>query len=105
MDMTFDVYQLREKDGFTPKSEHLSNFECWSMIKAYCALHRQVTGVYKLEQTIEDTCVWDGNYLYNTEHQITNDDGRTRLWMTKNGILMLEVWYEDDRSNKLYRCD
>ena len=107
MDMMFDIFQISEenKDCFVPKKGHLSNFENWAMIKAYCQLHYQVKKIYESEHELQGKCVWNGNELYNTEHQITNDDGNSCLWLTENNILMLEVYYDDDRPNKLFRCD
>lgn len=110
MEMTFDIYQISEeyKKNFIPKKESLSNFEQWAMIKAYCQLYAQLGAWEVPAETLEETCVWDGNYLYNVEHQIDPDDEgnnpSSRLWLTENGILMLDV-YADGTPDKLYRCD
>jgi len=49
-----------------------------------------------------DCIVWNGNELYNTEYQATKDGGEVRLWMNTNDDLMMEVFYSDDRPNKLF---
>ena len=109
MEKKFDIYRIKEeyKDGFIPKKEHLSNIECWSLLQAYCQLYFQTKQRKATFQQVWDTCVWDGNELYNTEHQIT--DKRhcvTRLWLTENMILMLEECPDSIyERNTLYRCD
>lgn len=128
MEMKFDIYRVKEeyKENFIPKKGRLSNFEQWAMIKAYCSLCKQF-GAGFFERDIEETCVWDGNYLYNADrYQIAQESelidlddpnvlernpfenkkvGKSRLWLTENNILMLEVYFDDDRPNKLYCCD
>lgn len=107
MDMKFDIYQVKEefKECFVPKKGHLTPFEKWAMIKAYCSLYDLLGPNCVSDRKLQDTCVWNGNDLYNVEHQISKDGGSSRLWLTGNGILMLEVYYDDGRPDKLYRCD
>lgn len=107
MEMTFDIYQIEEenKAAFTPKQGNLSSFEHWAMIKAYCSLYDLLGPWAVSDRKIEETCVWDGNKLYNVSYQISEDSGSSCLWMTDNGILMLEIYYDDERPNKLFRCD
>lgn len=105
--MTFDLFEISKeyKENFIPKQGHLSNFEQWAMIKAYCALYDQFGPDCVLTYKLQETCVWNGNYLYNVMHQISKDGGSSRLWLTESGILMLEIYYDDERPNKLFRCD
>lgn len=114
--------EFREK--FIPKDPHtLSSFESWAMVKAYAALFKEVYGEDRCPplSKIEDNCVWDGVYLYNVEYQIVLEEllidlddpnlldknpfssARSRLWLTKKGVLMLEV-YSDNHPSRLYRC-
>lgn len=107
MEMTFNIHPIKEayKKNFIPKKEYLSNFESWGLIKAYCELY-DLYGPYCVSDSkLQETCVWNGNDLYNVSYQITKDDGDSRLWLTENNILMLEVYYKDERPSKLYRCD
>lgn len=107
MEMTFNIHPIKEayKKNFIPKKGYLSNFEGWGLIKAYCELY-DLYGPYCVSDSkLQETCVWGGNNLYNVSYQITKDDGDSRLWLTENNILMLEVYYKDERPSKLYRCD
>lgn len=104
MDMELNLYQVPEegKEFYHPKGGRRTLFECWAMREMYCQLYNLRSGF--LEQPhkcINECMVWNGNELYNTEFQITSDDGTTRLWMNTNDELMLEVCY-DDRPNKFY---
>lgn len=109
MDMKFDIYQVKEefKECFVPKKGHLSNFEQWAMIKAYCELYDLLGPNCVSDHKLQSVCVWNGNELYNTTYQATKEpDCITRLWLTENGILMLEICYDDmNKPNKLYRCN
>lgn len=107
MNMNFEVHEIPMEShvNFKPLSERLSSFEQWGMIKAYCHLYNQVND-YVSERKIKDTCVWNGNELYNVNFQITNDKAVTRMWLTQTRILMLEICYDDfDKKNRLFRCD
>lgn len=109
MEMKFDIYQISEenKENFVPKKGHLSNFEQWAMIKAYCELYDLLGPDCVSDFKLQGTCVWDDKYLYNVFYQATKEpDCITRLWLTESEILMLEICYNDmDKPNKLYRCD
>ena len=108
MDMTFEVHEIpiESHEVFVPLSERLSSFEQWSLLKAYCQLYNQVNLGYVSERKIVDTCVWNGNELYNVEYQLTNEAAITRLWLTKSRILMLEICFDDlDKKHRLFRCD
>ena len=108
---TFDIVKIgrQHKDCFVPMKGHLSSFQNFGMYMAYPTLFKQCLPCYVDDDTIQNLCVWDGIYMYNTDFQILPDgceDGKSRLWLTNNGILMLEVYYEDDeRPNDLFRCD
>lgn len=108
MEMTFEVHEIPMEShvNFKPLSERLSSFEQWGMIKAYCQLYNQVNLGYVSERKIVDTCVWNGNELYNVNFQLTNEKAITRLWLTQTRILMLEIFYDDlDKKSRLFRCD
>lgn len=111
MKTTFDIVKIGEqhKDCFVPMKGHLSNFQNFGMYKAYPTLFKQCWPTDKDDDDISDCCVWDGIYMYNTEYQILPEgceEGSSRLWLTDNGILMLEVYYESmERPNDLFRCD
>ena len=108
---TFDIYRITEehKENFIPMKGHLSSFQNFGMYMAYPTLFKQCHPSMVNDETIADCCVWDGIYMYNIEYQILPEGcegGSSRLWLTDNGILMLEVYYEDlDRPNDLFRCD
>lgn len=111
MKTTFDIVKISEqhKDCFVPMKGHLSNFQNFGMYKAYPTLFKQCWPTDEGDDDISDCCVWDGIYMYNTEYQILPEGcegGSSRLWLTDNGILMLEVYYESmERPNDLFRCD
>ena len=108
--MTFDIVKIGEqhKDCFVPMKGHLSNFQNFGMYMAYPTLFKQCWPTCMDNDEISDYCVWDGVYMYNTEYQILPEGcegDSSRLWLTENGILMLEVYYDGNRPNDLFRCD
>lgn len=109
--MTFDIVKIGEqhKNCFVPMKGYLSAFQNFGMYMAYTTLLKQCFPYSVDDDIIQDLCVWDGVYMYNIDYQILPDgcgEGKSRLWLTENGILMLEVYYEDyERPNDLFRCD
>ena len=102
--MELKLYRISEegKECYNPKKGIRTIFECWAMRVAYCQLYNLYSGFGLLpHQTINDCIVWNGNELYNTEYQITQGRGVTRLWMNTNDDLMLEVCH-DDKPNELF---
>lgn len=79
MRMTFGLLRVEEenKKNFIPKKGHLSSFEQWAMVQAYCQLYWQVMPKLVSDKQIYDTGVWNGNELYNVEYQISRS--RTAL--------------------------
>lgn len=106
--LSFNGVLEEDKVNFVPKKGRLTMFEQWSMLMAYACLAHDSRGdtSYKMDDVLQ-TCVWDGNYLHNTEWQIHAEDGeQSRLWLSENGVLMLEVYSDDiNRQSKLYWCD
>lgn len=104
MDMIFKRFQISEegKECYKPKQKKMTPFEGWAMCMAYCQLYDQFGPHAVSDRKIMGCIVWNGNELYNTEYQATKDGGEVRLWMNTNDDLMMEVFYSDDRPNKLF---
>lgn len=104
MDMIFKRFQISEdgKECYKPKQKKMTPFEGWAMCMAYCQLYDQFGPNAVSDRKIMGCIVWNGNELYNTEYQATKDGGEVRLWMNTNDDLMMEVFYSDDRPNKLF---
>ena len=104
MYMKFNRFEISEegKSNYQPKQKKMTPFEGWAMCMAYCHLYDQFGPYAVSDRKIIDCIVWNGNELYNTEYQATRDGGEVRLWMNTNDDLMMEVFYPDDRPNKLF---
>jgi hypothetical protein len=105
--LEFTLVSEENKSNFRPIQRKLNPFESWSMEMIYaCLAHETIGDVDYSVRDVTITNVWNGNELYNTDWQIMPKDGRkSRLWMTEDHILMLELIYEDmDTPNDLYFC-
>lgn len=88
-----------------PLGRYLKPFQMWSMEMLYACLYIESTeGTLSQIRNVIDTCVWNGNELYNTEYQIFPEKGKqSRIWLTESGAPMLELIDESfDVPNELY---
>lgn len=88
-----------------PAGCRLKSFQMWSLEMLYaCLYHESIGEKSYMVQDVMDTCVWNGNELYNTDYQIFPEKGKqSRLWLTEGGMPVLELIAEDfDTPNERY---